>query len=344
MYMQKHCVVILFILLAGLMACTSPEPLTVDEASNEDIVVALPTTETNLPTLLDLLAEDPNLVFFTNGTTTAGLSDELQSGGPFTVFAVSNVAFSEAQLVVSQMDPALVGELIDYHVVDGIFTEADLVSAGSVVPLNGEQLSVVQGDESIQLDYAPIIGEAKMASNGVLYVIDTLLLPPETGSERSLWSILRQDGRFSSFTSIIAGTEMMADLRFNQRYDAILAPTDEAFANIPADIVDYLENTHPDDWQFVAVFHLLSPDGWPQGTDLTSADMLELGMVQTRAAVSGSGFGFGFEELAVSQTDDGIMIGEAKIIEADIDASNGIIHAIDTVLIPQSLFEHIEQP
>lgn len=344
--MQKRYVFIWIILFGGLIACTSNEPITENDnlaVTEENVVGAAPTTNPTLPTLLELLAEDPNLVFFMNGITSAGLADDLQSDGSFTVFAVSNVAFSEAQLVVSQMEPALVGELMNYHVVDGLFTEADLASAGAVVPLNGEQLPIVQSEEGIQLDYAPIIGEAKVASNGLLYVIDTLLLPPETGPEKSMWGVLREDGRFSSFIAVIAGTEMMADLRFNQKYDAILAPTDAAFANIPADLADYLENSHPDNWQFVAAFHLLAPDGWPQGVDLTTADMVELEMVETRVGLSGSSFAFGFEELPVAQTESGIQIGDALIIEGDMDATNGIVHAIDTVLIPQVLLDHLEE-
>ena len=328
-------IIILLTLLTGLAACTTADP-----APSDDILAPLPTTDSQLPTLIELLAEDPDLVFFTSGLNSVGLTDDLQSGGPFTVFAPSNVAFSDARLIVSQMDPVLLGEILDNHLVDGAFSKDELVGAGSVVTLVGDALPIIQEGEDVTVDYAPLVTEAKQASNGTLYVIDTLLLPTETGPEKSIWGVLQADGRFTTFISILEGSEMMGSLRFEQAYDAILAPTDDAFAAMPANVSAYLE-TDPHAFEFVAAFHLLSPDGWPQGTDLTSADMLELGTVQTRAAVSGSGFGFGFEELAVSQTDDGMSIGEARIIEADIDASNGIVHVIDTVLIPQGLLEHI---
>ena len=133
----------------------------------------------------------------------------------------------------------------------------------------------------------------------------------------------------------------MTDLRFKENYDAILAPTDEAFAKMPANVTSYLEN-NPHDYEFVALFHLLSPDGWPQGTDLTVADLIAQETIQTRVANSGSGFGFGFEELTVAQTEAGVTIGGAQIIEGDIDANNGIVHVVDTVLIPEAIMEHVE--
>lgn len=355
----------LLILLAALMACGGPEP-----APSDDILAPLPTNsdgssgisageannssgassdsntaaENNaaLPTLLELLSEDPNLVFFFNGVNNVGLADELQSGGPYTVFAASNLAFTRSELIVSQMDQAVLGPVLDNHLVEGAYPRPELTAAGSVTTLAGAQLPVIETEGQLVMDYALVEGEPIPASNGVIYVINTLLLAPETGPEKSMWGVLEADGRFTQFISILEGTEFMTDLRFKNNYDGIIAPTDEAFANMPTNVVNWLEN-NPHDYEFVAFFHLLSPDGWPQGTDLTVADMVELGSVQTRVGVSGSGFGFGFEELPVSQTESGVTIGGAQIIEGDMDARNGIVHAIDTVLIPQSLLEHIEE-
>jgi uncharacterized surface protein with fasciclin (FAS1) repeats len=357
--------ILLLILLGTLIACGGPDP-----SPSDDILAPLPTNSdgssvdsggeannsssagsdsntaaennASLPTLLELLSEDLNLIFFANGVNNVGLADELQSGGPYTVFAASNLAFTRSELIVSQMDPALLGSVLDTHVVEGAYLRADLTQAGSVTALDGYALPIREPEGMLIVDYALVDGEPIQASNGVLYVINTLLLSPETGPEKSMWGILQADGRFTTFVSILEGGEFMTDLRFKDNYDAIVAPTDEAFANMPANVTTWLEN-NPHDYEFVAFFHLLSPDGWPQGTDLTVADMVELGSVQTRIGVSGSGFGFGFEELPVSQTESGVTIGGAQIIEGDIDASNGIVHAIDTVLIPQALMDHIEE-
>ncbi len=334
--------VLLLVLSAALVACAGPEP-----APSDDILAPLPTTaggggngvteaDATLPTLFDLLSADPNLIFFTNGLSSVGLADEMQSGGPFTVFAASNLAFTRSELVVSQMDPAVLGAVLDTHVVEGAYARADLTAAGSVTALNGHELPVQEPEGTLIVDYALVANEPLQASNGVLYVIDTLLLAPETGPEKSIWGVLQADGRFSTFLSILEGSIFMTDLRFRDNFDAVLAPTDEAFANMPGAVADYLES-HPHDYEIILLYHLLTPDGWPQGVDLTVADMVEMESVQTRIG----SFGQGFEALTVVQSDSGVTINDAQIVQGDIDATNGVVHAIDTVLLPPSLLEHI---
>lgn len=359
MIKPKRLLTAFLLVLVALIACSDPEP-----APGGDVLAPLPNagqdndggggetavaattpaadpgeSDPALPTLLERLSEDPNLVFFTNGLNNVGLADELQSGGPFTVLAASSLAFTRSELIVSQMDPAVLGPILENHVIEGVYdTRETLAQAGTVATLDGNQLPVSHFDDTVIVDYAWVEGEAIQASNGVIYVIDTLLLPPETGPEKSVWGVLTEDGRFTTFVSLMQGTQVMTDLRFRNSYDAVLAPTDEAFANLPANVSTYLEN-NPFDYEFVARFHLLTPDGWPQGSDLTVADMVELGTIQTRVGNSG----FGFEELVISQSESGLRIGEAQLIQGDIDATNGIVHAIDTVLLPQALLEHIQE-
>lgn len=333
---KRYPLMIIFIALIGLVACASPDP-----APGGDVLAPLPTVDASLPTLLDLIAEDPDLVFFTNGLDNVGLTDELLSGGPFTVFAPSNVAFSEAKLLVSQMDPALLGSILDNHLVDGTFSEADLIDVGSVVSLAGEALPIIQDNEGVKVAYAPLVAEAREASNGTLYVIDRLLLPPETGPEKSMLGVLQADGRFTKFIAAIQGTDLMGSLRFNELADAVLAPTDEAFAKMPANVAAYLESD-PFAMEFVVDYHFLSPDGWPQGVDLTLADLVELGEISTHVAIDGNGFGRGFEKIIVTENDGNVQIGGANLVTGDMIATNGVIHAIDEVLIPQVILEHIE--
>lgn len=340
--MPKRLTIMFMLLLISLAACTSTDAT----PPGGDILAPLPTSnEADAPvaaqdllTLTELIGEDPNLVFFANGLNNVGLTDDLQSGGPFTVFAPANVAFSEAGLIVSQMDPALLGDIMDNHLVDGTFSEADLMSAGSVVTRAGEPLAIGQVDDAVKVAYAPLTAEARPASNGMLYVIDTLLLPPESGPEKSMWGVLQADGRFTQFIAAIAGTKWMGTLRFGEAADAVLAPTDEAFANMPANVANFLKND-PQAMEFVISFHLLSPDGWPESADLTMADLAAMTEISTRVPVRGSGAGYGFEKLMVENTEAGLKIGGALVIEGDMDATNGSVHAIDKVLIPQVLLE-----
>ena len=185
--LKRILTLILLALLVGLSACTSTDP----GPANGDVLAPLPTTDPGLATLTELIAEDPNLVFFMSGLNAVGLTDDLQNNGPFTVFAASNVAFSAAGLIVSQMEPALLGQIMDNHLADGASSVEELLGTGSVVTLVGETLTITQEGEGIKVDYAPLVTEAKQASNGTLFVIDTLLLPPETGPEKSMWGVLQ---------------------------------------------------------------------------------------------------------------------------------------------------------
>ena len=343
------------ILLLGLVACgtAAVEPsddilAPLQSGDSTDATNAQPTqpeqavADANLPTLLDLVSEDPNLVFFTSGLNNTGLTDDLQSGGPFTVFAPSNIAFSEAEIIVSQMDPALLGSIMDNHLVNGTLPETALLAAGSVTTLAGDTLAVTQEAAEVKVAYALLTAEARPASNGTLYVIDTLLLPQETGPEKSMLGVLQADGRFTTFLSAVEGTEWMGYLRFGELADAVLAPTDTAFANLPADIATLLE-TDPFAMEFLVNYHFLSPDGWPEDQDLTVAALVELGEISTRVPIGGSGFGRGFEKLIVTQTEAGVQINDANIISGDMDATNGVVHAIDAVLVPQALLEHTNE-
>lgn len=330
---------LLLVLLAALAACTSTEP----SLPGGDVLAPLPTdsgqvANETLPTLTELIAIDPNLVFFANSLNTAGLMDDLQSGGPYTVFAPSNAAFTEAGILVSQMDPALLGAIMDQHVVTGAFNEAELVNAGSVAALSGESLAVAQVDGEVKVDYALLEANVQQASNGTLYTINTLLLPPETGPEKSMWGVLRDDGRFTRFIAAIEGTPFMGTLRFGEAADAVLAPTDDAFAAMPANIAALLARD-PEAMAYMISFHLLAPDGWPESADFTTADIAAMSEIPTKVPVRGSGAGYGFEKLAVSSSDEGLRIGEALVVTPDMDASNGSVHAIDTVLIPRVLLE-----
>ena len=330
--------VIVISLLVVLVACSSDGP-----APGGDILAPLPTSDgseiaADLPTLTELIAQDPDLVFFASGLNSVGLTDDLQSDGPFTVFAMSNVAFSTTGLIVSQVDPALLGSIMDTHVVNGTFSEADLLAAESVVTLAGSELPIRQSENEVSVWYATLQGAGRPASNGMLYVIDTMLLPPETGPEMSMWGVLQADGRFTTFLSVIEGTVYMGMLRFAETIDAVLAPTDEAFANLPDNVRSYLAND-PATMEYIMTIHLLSPDGWPQDADLTAADLVELGEISTRVGSLSSGI----KTLPVTATDEGVRIGEALIITPDMDATNGSVHAIDTVLIPQLILDDIPQ-
>jgi uncharacterized surface protein with fasciclin (FAS1) repeats len=111
----------------------------------------------------------------------AGLVETLQGEGPFTVFAPTNEAFAKLPegTVESLLKPENKEKLVSiltYHVVSGKVMAAD-VAAGDVATVNGEKATIAIADGKVSIDEAAIVTTDIEASNGVIHVIDTVILP-----------------------------------------------------------------------------------------------------------------------------------------------------------------------
>jgi uncharacterized surface protein with fasciclin (FAS1) repeats len=112
----------------------------------------------------------------------AGLGDTLSTGGPYTVFAPNDAAFDKlpAGTVQSLVNdkPKLTG-ILKYHVVQGKYTSADLAKMDSIKAIDGMTLMIKkQPDGSLMIGNAKVAKADIPASNGVIHVIDTVMMPP----------------------------------------------------------------------------------------------------------------------------------------------------------------------
>jgi uncharacterized surface protein with fasciclin (FAS1) repeats len=113
----------------------------------------------------------------------AGLVDVLKGAGPFTVFAPTDEAFAKlpAGTVEALLaDPAKLAEILKYHVVAGRVMAADVVRAGMAHPetVQGSKLHVRVENGRVLVDDAQVVVADVMASNGVIHVINAVVLPP----------------------------------------------------------------------------------------------------------------------------------------------------------------------
>jgi uncharacterized surface protein with fasciclin (FAS1) repeats len=113
----------------------------------------------------------------------AGLVETLKGEGPFTVFAPTDEAF--ANLPEGTLESLLLKEnlaqlqaILGYHVVAGRVMAADVVGLSSAKTVNGAELSIVVEDGKVMLDGAMVVKTDIETSNGVIHVIDGVLLPP----------------------------------------------------------------------------------------------------------------------------------------------------------------------
>ena len=168
----------------ALAACSPAETVATEPAVVEE-VVAEPVVEEVVPpaTIVDVAVGNPDFSTLVAAITAAGLGETLAGEGPFTVFAPTNAAF--AALPAGALDSLLLPEnkdqltaILTYHVVPGSVMAADLpATATDVATVNGAMVSVVAAPEGATVNGAKITAADVAASNGVIHVIDTVLLP-----------------------------------------------------------------------------------------------------------------------------------------------------------------------
>ncbi|MDX8346577.1 fasciclin domain-containing protein [Cognatiyoonia sp. IB215446] len=134
------------------------------------------------PDIVDIAASNGNFNTLVAAVTAAGLVDTLKSEGPFTVFAPTDEAF--AALPAGTVDNLLLPEnkdqltaILTYHVVPGAVTSDQLAGQRlSVATVNGEEVHI-DGTNGVMVDDATVTTADIIASNGVIHVIDSVLLP-----------------------------------------------------------------------------------------------------------------------------------------------------------------------
>lgn len=143
------------------------------------------TMEEDTPaTVVDIAASNDDFSILVAAVTQAGLVETLQSDGPFTVFAPTNAAFEAllAELDVTAEDLLARDDLADiltYHVVPATILAADAIAAdGTEVPtVNGDTIAVSLANGNVNVDNATVTATDLIAGNGVVHVIDAVILP-----------------------------------------------------------------------------------------------------------------------------------------------------------------------
>ena len=133
-------------------------------------------------TIVAVAAANPDFSTLVTAVKAAGLVDTLNSKGPFTVFAPTNEAFAKlpAGTVENLLKPENKEKLtaiLTYHVVAGKVTAAQVVKLKSAETVNGKSLTITSGKDGVMVNDAKVTATDIKASNGVIHVIDTVLIP-----------------------------------------------------------------------------------------------------------------------------------------------------------------------
>ncbi len=122
-----------------------------------------------------------NFTTLATALTEAGLVDALTGKGPFTVFAPTDEAFEklpEGTLAGLLKDKEALKNVLLYHVVSGDITSKQITKLNEAKTLNGSDIKIKIDDGKVMVNNSQVVGADVMASNGIIHVIDTVLLPP----------------------------------------------------------------------------------------------------------------------------------------------------------------------
>lgn len=253
-----------------------------------------------------------------SGLEAAGLTETLKGEGPFTVFAPSDQAFdrlSDLQLGNLLTDTELLGRVLTYHVVPGNLEAAQVVTLDSAPTVNGKALPITVEDGTVFVGGVQVVTTDILTSNGVIHVIEDVLLP------EPVLDIVETAEDAGSFTTLLTALDAagLTDVLKGEGPFTVFAPTDDAFDKIPAETLSALLSD-PEALAEVLTYHVI--DGAvPAATVVTldSAPTLQGSDVTIAVAADGT-----------------VSVNDATVLVTDIEATNGIVHVIDTVLLPEA--------
>jgi transforming growth factor-beta-induced protein len=169
---------------AGLLlgACApqaTPAPSTDVSAATE---AAMPSEEPMAMSIVDIASGDGRFTTLVGALQSAGLVEALQGAGPFTVFAPNDEAFAKLPVgTLESLSPDQLKDILLYHVVGGKVMSADAAALdGQSIDtlLEGKQIMISASGGKVMVNDANVVSADIVASNGVIHVIDSVLLPP----------------------------------------------------------------------------------------------------------------------------------------------------------------------
>lgn len=255
----------------------------------------------------------------------AGLDTTLADpDGTFTVFAPTDAAFAMLgdELIAALLaDVDTLTDILLYHVISGAAVDSITATSlfGEMVEMaNGDSVTVDIREGGLFINDSQVVIADVPATNGVIHAIDMVLTPPadEVGT---IVDVAVANGSFSTLVAALEATGLDATLADETATFTVFAPTDDAFALLGDETINSLL-ADPDTLSDILLYHVIADQAVPAETALTlNGSDVEMANGDT---------------VSITVTDGNLFINESQVIIADVEASNGIIHAIDAVLMP----------
>lgn len=300
--MKRIVLMLMLVMLAMSGYASAVAERTMEEEAEETTIVDIATNDDRFETLVTAL-------------DAAGLVDTLAGEGPFTVFAPTDDAFAalpEGTVEALLEDTEALSQVLTYHVVAGSVSAADVTSLSNATTLQGQPV-VVSSSDGVMINQAEVIQPDVMASNGVIHVVNSVLLPPSG----DIVEVASNAGSFNTLVTAVEAAGLVETLQGEGPF-TVFAPTDDAFSKLPEGTIPALLED-PETLAQILTYHVVPGR-------VFSGDVVN---IDTAGTVQGQSIG-------VSVMDGSVMLNDTSTVTAtDVLATNGVIHVIDTVIMPE---------
>lgn len=291
-----------------------------DSKDTEDVVIKT--------TIVDAAVSNGNFTTLVAALQATGLDQTLaDTESTFTVFAPTDDAFAllgQDTINALLADTQTLSNILTYHVINGE------VNSTTAIGLAGTRVEMVNGDatglsldgDSLLVNTATVVTADIQTDNGIIHVIDAVLLPPAEMTEptANIVETAVANGNFTTLVAALQATNLDAVLADASATFTVFAPTDAAFALIGEETINtLLDNT--DVLSSILLQHVISG----VAVDSVTAYSLSGTTVETASMAN--------IELKINTMTDMLMFGGANIIMKDIYTTNGVIHVIDAVVV-----------
>ena len=313
----------------GIFVNTDSEVILADITASNGVIhgidrVLTPSWFTN--SIVDRAIGSPSLTTLVDLVLQADLAEALSGEGPFTVFAPTNDAFLQFlgegdDLATLDMD--LVSSILRYHVVPGIHPASEITNGLSLPTLHGENVTFSSMGSTSMANGQNIILTDILANNGIVHLIDGVLIPTTTGidAQNVVDVVVNNPNTFSTFLDFVVLAGFVEPLA-NTQGITVFAPTNDGFALLANAAPSVVANLQTDEWglhlkDFLLHHILLAEVPSNEVTDGLTVTTLN------------------DEAITFTVNENGIFIDPGfEVILPDVEASNGVIHVVDRALIP----------
>jgi len=320
---------LVFSLLFALIACGEEEVVVTTTAEDvEEIKIiekSTPYPEKEVEKSIAEIAVDGGFNTLVAALDAADLVETLSGEGTFTVFAPTDEAFAalpDGMLEDLLADPNALKQILLYHVVGDVVMAETVVTLDNAETLEGSTVAIEVVDGNVFLNDSQVTSTDIEASNGVVHVIDKVLVPE---MEDAVSNDVVEDvksiaevavaGGFNTLVAALSAADLVETLSGDGAF-TVFAPTDEAFAALPEGMLEgLLADTEA--LTQILLYHVV-------GDVVKAETVVTLDEAETLAG----------DKVSIEVVDGNVFVNDSKVTSTDIEASNGVIHVIDKVLVP----------